>query len=86
MEKTNFNFSVGSDFDYEDLIADIGYDNQLVAILTQEEGFENMKITIYCPKDADCWNFRLDEFEKIIHKAKKRLWELRKVDDESSTT
>ncbi|MGA8163395.1 MAG: hypothetical protein WB791_00025 [Waddliaceae bacterium] len=82
MEKIKFNFSVGSDFDYEDLIADIGYDNQLVALLTQEEGFENMKIKIYPPRDGDCWNFRLDEFEEIIHKARKRLWELRKIDEE----
>ena len=82
MKKTNFNFSIGSDLDYEDLIADIGCDDQLVALLTQEGGFENMEIKIYPPKEGECWSFRLDEFEEIIHKARKRLWELRKLPED----
>ena len=84
MSKIKFDFSVASDVDYEDLIADIGYDNQLVAILTQEEGFHNMKIQIFPPKEGNYWNFSLDEFEEILHKARNRLWELRKIDDKES--
>lgn len=40
-DHTNFEFSVASDIDFEDLIADIGFGTNLVALLTQEEGFEN---------------------------------------------
>lgn len=82
----NFNFSIGSDLDYEDLVADIGFNNQLLALLTQEEGYENMKIKIYSRNGTVSWEFRLDEFEEILSCAKQRLWELRKIpetDDES---
>ena len=79
MNEINFEFTVGSDVDYEELIADVGYENNLVVLLTQEAGFQNLRIRIYPPKNAECWDFRFDEFEDIIHRAKKRLWELRKL-------
>lgn len=79
MKEIEFEFSVGSDLDFEDLIADIGFDNKLVAILTQEEGFENLRIRLYPNPDNQYWDFKLKEFEEIIKKAKDRLWELRKA-------
>jgi hypothetical protein len=82
MMENKFNFSIGSDLEYEDLIADIGYENQLVALLTQEEGFDNMKIIIYPPSKSHTWNFSLKDFEEIILKAKRRLWELRKLPED----
>lgn len=69
---------------FEDLIADIGFEENLVALLTQEEGFDNLRIRIYPPKNAKFWDFRLDEFEAIIQKAKERLWQLRKISDEDN--
>lgn len=83
MTETNFKFSIGSDLDYENLIADIGFNNNLVALLTQEEGFHNLRIKIYPQKNGEFWDFRLDEFEDVINRAKARLWELRKISDES---
>lgn len=80
MSEINFEYTVGSDVDFEELIADIGFDTNLVALLTQENGFDNLRIRIYPPKDIEFWDFKFDEFDEIIHKAKKRLWELRKVD------
>ncbi len=84
MKEINFEYSVGSDLDYEDLIADIGFDNQLVALLTQEDGFENLRIQLYPSKNANYWDFRLDELEAIIQKAKQRLWDLRKLPKDPS--
>jgi hypothetical protein len=81
MTETNFEFNIASDVDFEDLIADIGFEDSLVALLTQEEGFQNLRIRIYPPKNTEFWDFRLDEFEDIILRAKKRLWELRKAPD-----
>ena len=77
MKEKKFEFTVGSDIDFGDLIADIGFENKLVALLTKEEGFENLRIRIYPPKDEEYWDFRFDQFEEIINRAKKRLWELR---------
>lgn len=82
MKEKKFNFTVGSDLDYEDLIADIGFDNQLVALLTQEEGFENMKIKIFPRANGESWEFSLRDFEDVIKSAKERLWDLRKIDEE----
>lgn len=81
MTEKNFEYSVASDTDFEDLIADIGFEDNLVALLTQEEGYENLRIRIFPPKDEEFWDFKFDEFEEVIHKAKKRLWELRKIDN-----
>jgi hypothetical protein len=79
MTEINFEFTVGSDIDFEDLVADIGFENNLVALLTQEDGFQNLRIRIYPSKNQMFWDFRLDELEAIINKAKTRLWELRKI-------
>jgi len=83
MKEINFEYNVASDIDFEDLIADIGFETKLVALLTQEEGFNNMRIRIYPPKDKEFWDFKLDEFEDIIYRAKNRLWELRKTHENS---
>lgn len=76
-----FDITIGSDSDYEDLIAEIEYDNKLVALISQEEGFDNLKITLYTPKDTGKWEFRFDEFDSSIQHAKKRLWDLRRTED-----
>lgn len=84
MKETAFKFNIASDIDFfEDLIANIYFDTNLVAILTQENGFENLRIQIYPPENRETWDFRFDEFEEIIQKAKKRLGELRKLPDQS---
>jgi hypothetical protein len=80
MKEINFEFSVASDVDYENLIVDIGFDNKLIALLTQEEGFDKIRIKIFSPTEGEYWNFSLSEFEEIIQKAKNRLWELRKIE------
>jgi hypothetical protein len=72
-------YTVGSDVDYEDLLADIGFNNQLVAILSQEEGFDNLRITLYPHPKGGNWEFKLEDFINIIEKAKNRLWGLQKI-------
>ena len=81
MSETNFEFSIGSDTDFEELIVDIGFNDNLVALITQENGFRNLRIRIYPPKNQEYWDFKLNEFEEIIQRSKKRLWELRKIED-----
>ncbi len=54
------------------------FDNRFVAILSQEKGFENLLIEIYPPKNKKSWTFQFSDFEAILKKAKKRLWEMRK--------
>lgn len=79
--RKGFHVTVGSDCDYEDLIANINYDNEQFALITQEDGFDNLKITLYTPKDTGKWEFRFEEFDFYIQHAKKRLWELRRTEE-----
>lgn len=79
MKEIDFKFTVGSHVDFEDLIADIEFEGHHVALLTQEEGFENLRILIDPPNNQEFWDFRFDEFEDIINRTKKRLWELRRI-------
>lgn len=80
--ENRFRIDISSDLDYEDLIADIYFKDQILAIVSQEEGFQNMRIQIYSSPNDEFWDFRFDEFEEIIQKAKKRLWELRKTPEQ----
>ncbi len=47
----------------------------------QEQGFENLRIRIYPPKNGEYWDFRFDEFESIINEARKRLLKLQKSNE-----
>ena len=56
---------------------------KFLVMLTQETGFENIRINIYPPpENKELWDFRFDEFEAAIQHAKKRLWELRRIPDD----
>ncbi len=79
-----FRVDIVGDLDYEDLIADIYYENQFVAMLTQENGFENLEIEIHPPQNQKSWVFSFAEFDEAIQYAKNRLWELRKRPEENN--
>jgi hypothetical protein len=76
---TKFGVIISSDLNYENLIAEIYYfatpeDRQFVACLTQEEGFEKLKIEIYPPpKGSEHWLFAFDDFIKALNYAKDYL-------------
>ena len=74
----DFEIRVGSDDHYEDLIAVIYYKDEFVALLQQEEGFENMRIQLANRDNSSPWEFYLSEWLEVIERAKSRLWELRK--------
>jgi hypothetical protein len=78
----NFKILIADDIDYEDLFAEVYYNKEFVALLSQEEGFENLRISIYPPKGAEYWDFRFDEFETAINHAKKRLGEMPKLPED----
>ena len=42
-----FRFTVGSEPEYEDLVGDLYFDDQIVCVLTQELGFEAMRIELH---------------------------------------
>ena len=82
---SKFIVDIGSDTDFEDLIAILYYGEYFIGIISQEEGFENLKIHLHIGQEFPLKvpfktlpTMNLQEFEEAIQKAKKRLWELRR--------
>lgn len=67
----NFSITVNSLPDRENLVAEIYYKNYQVAEISQET--DELIIQIYSYKEKDCWEFLLEEFQKVIEEAKKKL-------------
>ena len=61
------------------MCAEIYFENQFVAILTQEKGFENLEIEIHPPQNKKYWAFKFSEFEAVLKSAKEALWKMRKL-------
>ncbi len=81
MINPNYRVDIVGDLEHEDLTADIYFQDQIVATLLQEKGFENLEIDIYPSKLHKIWHFNYSEFEQVLQHAKKRLWELRKIEE-----
>ncbi|MCI5141507.1 MAG: hypothetical protein D3909_07235 [Candidatus Electrothrix sp. ATG1] len=80
----DFRVSVGDDPDHEDLTAEIYFRDYFVAMLTQEQGFDKLQIEIFQNPNGDAWTFLLEDFLKIIELSKQRLWNLRKIEQDST--
>jgi hypothetical protein len=78
--KPRFRITVGSEPEYEDLVGDLYFEDQILCVLTQEEGFKAMKIKLFCQRDGGTWSFDLADFEEALAALKQRMWELRRTD------
>ncbi len=74
-----FTVEVCSDLDYEEMVADVSYENHTVATITQENGIDNMEIEIFFPTETSTWTFPLNDFIETIVFAKKCLIEMQKL-------
>ena len=74
-----FRITVGSEPEHEDLVGDLYFDDRIVCVLTQEEGFEAMQIELFCPQNGGTWGFPLADFEEALAALKQRMWELRRT-------
>ncbi len=68
---TKFDISIGSVPHREELVADIFYENQHFAEISEDTG--KMIIEVYPDLKKDYWEFNFDEFIEALNKAKKRL-------------
>lgn len=75
-----FRITVGSEPEYKDLVGDLYFDDQIVCVLTQEEGFEALQMRLFSPLDSETWSFPLADFEEGLAALKKRMWELRRTE------
>ena len=80
----HFEVSVGSEYDYEDLVGNLYFDGAPVCILTQEKGFDAMEVEFLPAPSGGRWHFSLNEFDEALAALKKRMWELRRVEPDES--
>ncbi len=77
-----FLVEVCSDLDYEEMVADISYENHTIAMISQENGIDKMEIELFTHQEEEkSWKFSLDDFIEVITFAKKRLIEMQKPPD-----
>ena len=84
MINADFRVNIFGDLEYEDLVADIYFKDEFVAMLSQENGFENLEIEIHLPKGKEKWTFKFADFDRVLQHAKQRLWDLRKLPEDLS--
>lgn len=77
-----FRIQIMSDYDYEDLVSLVYYNEVELFLLTQEDGFDLLRICFFSPENNKFWKLNIDEFMFILEKSKYRLNEF---NDTSST-
>ncbi len=75
---TEFEVQVFSDPDHEDLVAEILCRGDFCAMLTQEQGFDKLRIEIHARPDGKPWDFEFQAFDEAVRRARSRLWDLRR--------
>jgi hypothetical protein len=76
---SEFRITVASDPDHEDLIAEIYFGDEFVALLSQENGFESIEVELHPRQNGQPHRFPLGDLQGALEKAKSRLWELRRT-------
>jgi hypothetical protein len=75
-----FIIEVCSDLDYEEMVADISYEDHIIAKITQEKGLDRMEIEIFPPTNGiKSWTLPLNDFIESIAFAKKCLIKMKKL-------
>lgn len=75
----DWRIDVWSSPDHDDLVAEIYLAGQFVALVDQEDGPDNLRIS-FAPNADVLGRMPLDQFESAIQQAKNRLDKLRRQD------
>jgi phage pi2 protein 07 len=78
MKENGFDIIISSDIQYEELGAEIYFNTEFVAIITQEQGIEHSIIAIYPPLNGEKWTFNYVEFIQILKDAQNSLIKMKK--------
>lgn len=73
----NFIVEISSDLDYENMIANILFNEEPIAIVSQEKGIDKLEIELFY-ENSKSIQFSLDKFLKSLQLAKERLIEMQK--------
>ncbi len=73
---------ISSHLDYENLVANILYEYETVAIISQEKGIENLELEILLIFEKIPWKFSFENFLSTLLFAKKTLIEPQKLPED----
>ncbi len=76
MENNKISIRIASDVDYEHVVAELYYCDEFVAMISQEEGLDNLKIEFHYDRissEQAIVKIDLDYFKKAIDYAVKKL-------------
>ena len=77
-----FQICICSDLDYEEMVADVSYENHTIAMITQEHEIDKMEIEIFpIEENLRSRTFPLNDFIEVVIFAKKCLIEMQKLPD-----
>jgi phage pi2 protein 07 len=83
MREKGFDILISSDIEYEELCAEIYFDGQFVAIITQEKGIDQAVIELYPHPNLEKWTFIYAEFFETLKKAETSLKKMKKIEPEN---
>lgn len=84
--QNKFRIRICSDLDYEEMVADICYEEHTIAMIKQERGIDKMEIEIFLPEDErKSWEFVLDDFMAAIESAKQALINMQKIQEDETS-
>lgn len=78
-----FSILLCGDLDFEEMVADVCYENHTIATLTQENGIDRMEIEIAGLTDHKIISIPLNEFIEVLNLAKKNLIETQKLHEDA---
>jgi hypothetical protein len=78
MENAFFQWNVTSNVDLEDLSVDLMYEEGILLELTQEKGFNLLRIRFFYCYHSSNWEIPLEPLLKVLEVSKNRLWDFRK--------
>ena len=68
-----FEVMIADDPDYEKLIAEIYFQGEFLAILSQERGSELLEVKLYPRKSGEAWSFLVSDLNTVLEEAMRRL-------------
>lgn len=82
----DFELRVAFDEDggYEDMVAELYYKDEFLCLMSQEQGLGSLDVQLHPRSDGQPWQFKLAQLEGAIGRAKQRLWELRRTEENHS--
>ena len=78
IKENGFDIIISSDSQYNELCAEIYYDREFVAIITQEQGIDRAIIEIEPRENTSKWIFSYSEFIDVLRDGHDTLMKMKK--------